>query len=200
MNFERWSHLTYPIQANDTTMERMDFRHVQIIHALLMSERPKSVVEIGIANGFSTAAIIEAIEAGVEMEVDLIDATVRDCVKTSIQGIPGITIHQMDSQSYEKRPECWIIDGNHREVASNDYANARKAEAQIIIAHDTNPEFEPTEQFGSIAIGKRMREESVCFFEDKQHRHREFTNRGLTIAFYRPPKVGTFAAMYSLCQ
>ena len=198
MNFDRWKHL----QDNDPPAPHcMDWRHVMMIHAVLINERPKSVVEIGIWNGFSTAASVEAIELGFEMKIDFVDKQFRDPIREIVKSIKkpeSVRMLDIDSAQYNGSPECWIIDGDHGNGAAIDYHHARTRAARIVIIHDTNPECRPDRHPGSIEIGGKLKRDAVCYFEDLKLREKENTERGLVIGFFYEPGADTIEALQKL--
>ena len=199
MNYERWKHLrdlSFPPNC-------MDWRHVQMINAVLSGEKPQSVVEIGCFQGFSTSAIIEAHEACPFLSVDLVDPSIRPSVRENAP--KGWNLVEIRSQDYTGKPECWLIDGDHWGGALVDYANARLANAKIIIIHDTNCINDPdyAKNFsngGAGTIGARLRYEAEGFFEDKERRPDELTGRRLTIGFFYLPAYSTLQALRDLAK
>jgi hypothetical protein len=194
MNLQPYMHLR---DGND--LEPMDERHVKMIHSVLVTECPGSVVNIGIANGFSSVATIQAILTDHVQSGFFIDLTLRECFKKLLPPLdPRFYTLETNSRDFHATAECWVIDGDHRDGAIVDYDNARKSQARIVIAHDTNEAFCPEHQAGAIEIGRRMKKDSVCYFEDWQDRPGELTKRGLTIAFYYQPKEETMRNLQEL--
>lgn len=195
MNLSPYLHLR---DGND--MEPMDERHVRMIHSVLVTEQPASVVNIGVANGFSSVATIEAIRSGYTAMGFFVDTALRECFKKLIPSIDDsrFRLCEQNSKDFTGVAECWVIDGDHRDGAITDYENARKSLATIIIAHDTCETWVPDHQQGAIEIGRRMKKDAVCYFEDWQDRPGELTKRGLTIAFYYQPKPETLHNLQQL--
>lgn len=201
MNLVPYAHLR---DGND--MEPMDERHVRMIHSILVSESPTSVANIGIANGYSSVATIEAISSGHVKVGYFVDIRLRDCFKQllpndrggTVEGMPRFRLHEQNSQDFTGIAECWIIDGDHQSGAEIDFNKARASMARIIIAHDTAPDWAPGCQWGAIKIGQLMRETATTCFEDHKDRPGELTKRGLTIAFYYQPKEETLRNLQEL--
>jgi hypothetical protein len=189
MNLDRWKHLANPPDLSDSTS--MDWRHVQMINAVLTIERPMSVVEIGCGRGFSTSAIIEALEFSKNLGMaDLVDIEFTESVKKIVllsECRDRIYFKRMSSNDYDGSPSVWVIDGDHRGQAIWDYQKAKTAKALVIIMHDTCPQWCPDSQFGSIEAGKMLRNDCRVLFEDYKERPGELTHRGLTIGFFYQP-------------
>jgi hypothetical protein len=167
-----------------------------MINAVLESEQPRSVVEIGCLKGFSTSAIIEAHEKKPFERVDLIDIDLRP--ELIAIAPKGFNLIDRPSQVYGGKPECWIIDGDHQKGAHNDYGFARKANARIIIIHDSGL---PGQNEGAYEIANECRIESVYWFEDKKDRQpKEDTRRGLMVGFFYTPKLETIAALDAIAN
>lgn len=202
MNFDRWKHLIDPDRV------AMDWRHVQMIHSVLVSERPESIVEIGTFWGFSSTAIVEAVEQCPEIKratfVDMnYTPQFKDCILPALNQQEGLqfSCYTGLSSEFSGSGDCWIIDGDHHQYAVMDYGLARRNGAKIIIAHDTNPNLHQENNWGSIQIGKIMLQDAVCVFNDCKYRgDDEHTDRGLSIAFYQPPKPETYEALKKLAE
>ena len=176
----------------------MDWRHVCMINAVLVSETPSSILEIGCARGFSTSAIIEAVEAtGGIKRVDLVDPQpTLHLVNAVLSARPThisaqFKIHAQHSQSFQGNHECWIIDGDHDEGALIDYLNSRTAKARIIVIHDTASRETIGKHHGAWEIANKLKIEALAWFEDKKKREGEFTDRGLVIGFFGEYKTRT---------
>lgn len=203
MNLDRWQHL----RDGKTPPDSMDWRHVRMLHAMLVGECPRSVVEIGCARGFSTAAILEAVEgSGAIKTVDLIEPHLNaDLVNAVLSIRPDhvfarFRIHVSPSSEYHGAPECWIIDGDHNAGALIDYDRARAANARIVAVHDSNSAHVIGNHRGSMHIAERVRHEAICCFEDKAKRAGEFTERGLVIGFFYQPKAATIEQLNQLTK
>lgn len=188
MNPDRWKHLA----DLHTSPGPMDWRHVLMVNAVLESERPKTVVEIGCFKGFSTAAIIEAHEKHTFEQVDLVDINPTPSLREMAQ-LPGFRLIADSSANYKGTPECWIIDGDHYDGALVDYRNAHAAKARIIMIHDSNAMRHPKLQMngGAAMIGVLCQRDSKVVFEDNLDRDGELTHRGLLIGFTYTPQPGT---------
>jgi hypothetical protein len=207
VNWSRWSHLEdfhYPADRLEMPPGCMDRRHVEMIHAVLVRERPPWIVEIGCWNGYSTAAIVEAWEQAPEIRrVDLVDTEIRDTVR-KIAELPRehckVRLCQMDSALYCGAPDCWIIDGDHQKGAFSNYDMAKWSGAQVIVAHDTHSALFMSAHEGAHIIGKQIVKEAAASFVDAAERPGEWTHRGLTIGFFRQPKPGTLEALEALAR
>jgi len=197
MNKERWAHL----KDLRSPPGAMDWRHVEMIHAVLMHELPLSVVEIGCYNGFSTSALIEALEQTDKIEsADLVEVNVRPLLRALVASADKrVTLHEKASADYEGTPEMWMIDGDHEEGAIIDYGKARKC-ARIIVIHDSNSEFCIGQHSGATSIANLLRAECPWTWEDKAKREGELTERGLIFGFFTGPKPETIAALNQLAQ
>ncbi len=201
MNLDRWKHL---IDAK-TPPDAMDWRHVQMINAMLVSEVPATIVEIGCARGFSTSAIIEAAEAtgGIKW-VDLVDpaptiALVNAVLSKRADHVSAqFMLHPEHSQKFTKQAECWLIDGDHDEGALIDYLNARTAKARIIAIHDSSSHECIGRHLGAFEIAGKLKSEASAWFEDKKKRDGEFTERGLIIGFFGEYKTHTMQRLQEL--
>lgn len=190
----------YQYLRDGNDLEPMDERHVRMIHSVLVSESPTSVANIGVANGYSSIATLEAVAQGHVSLAFFVDIRLRECFKKLLP--PNLDGHlllcEQNSKDFGAKAECWIIDGCHAQGAIDDYENARKVDARIVIAHDTAPTWSPHSQWGAIKIGERMRSDAVVYFEDHKDRPGELTKRGLTIAFYYTPKEDTLRNLQAL--
>lgn len=202
MNYERWK----PLQDFNKPPDCMDWRHVQMVHAMLTNEWPESIVEIGCARGFSTSAIFEAVEkSGAIRTVDLVDPNPTILLTNAIltvhpaHSFAKFTVHPYDSKEYPHSPKCWIIDGDHWDGAIRDYGTALERKARIIVLHDTWA-FKTVigGHEGSHLIGERLKKDAPFVFEDRVDRPAEWTHRGLVIGFFEQPKDSTLAALNSL--
>lgn len=199
MNYERWQNL---LNARNP-LEAMDWRHVNMINAVLTREPFSPVVSIGCANGFSCSAIVEALESGLDAKAYFVDSYLRDSLKIMVDESKvkhKIQLNQMNSADFfcDEKGGVWIIDGDHREQGTADYVRAMDHNASIIIIHDTNPQCCPDSQFGSIEAGKRLRESADVWWQDWKHRPQENTSRGITIGFFYVPKPETIVELNRL--
>jgi hypothetical protein len=179
-----------------------------MINAVLISEKPESIVAIGIARGFSTSAIIEAVETTPEIKsVDLVDPCKFPELVSMLHGIPEvlkrtqISGYYIPSQRYEGCPEAWFIDGDHRDGAEIDYRNSINRKAKIIIIHDSNPASSAGPQnWGAVGIANRLKHDSKAIFEDCDIRQGEMTDRGLVIGFFYDPKPDTLQRLKEIAK
>jgi hypothetical protein len=187
-------------------LESMDERHVQMIYSVLCSEgSPQSklnVVNIGIANGYSSIATLQAAREGIIDYARFVDVSIRECFRRLITS--DISTYclplEKNSRDLDCQADVWIIDGDHQKGAVDDYNKARTNGAKIIIAHDTCETWCPAQQWGAIEIGRLMRNDATLFFEDWSDRQGEMTKRGLTIAFYYAPPATTIDKLILLAK
>lgn len=200
MNRERWASL---FTDTHNPPWHMDWRHVEMIHAVLCHELPASVVEIGTYRGASTSAIMEAMEAHPQinraMLVDYafqIPEWVTATVKNRVEMFAGDF-----ALMHGHRADCWIIDGNHEmQPACQDLRSALHGGAKIIIVHDTHTAaaIGVGGHDGAAFIAAQLKSKYPCF-ADALKRDGELTHRGLLIAFVgMNPKPETLAALAAL--
>ena len=165
----------------------MDERHVRIIHNIIMENDFKTVAEIGCYTGYSTIAIVEAINKGKDFTAHLIDWNITKQLSTllSMCAHPSkIKFHQEISQQILpslKKIDLIIIDGDHTiNGAGYDLFFALENEIPNIVAHDTNaqPNCRGSELIGMVY---KNHKDFMCL-EDKLFRENENTERGLLFA------------------
>lgn len=201
MNYERWKHLKDYNQPPDC----MDWRHVQMVHAVLHHEKLNTVVEIGCARGFSTSAILEEAETSeTPLIVDLVDPCIGPEFVNLVSSIKPkhsdtrIHTHSYDSREYPGTPEYWLIDGNHWEGALIDYQNALSRKAKVIMIHDTHSHSFLGGHGGTKVIAEKLLQDAPFIFQDFLERPSEITHRGVAFGFFQQPKDSTLAALKSL--
>ena len=190
MNFERWKGLRdfrHPPAC-------MDWRHVNMVHEMLVGENVLGAVEIGCWRGFGTAALVEADEKG-GIAVDLVDLKIQDSVRKIAPRHWWLL--EMNSWDYRGSPQCWIIDGNHDFGEISDYAKACRMGARIVVIHDTNGGEHRLLPYnvGASFVGALVKRDFPYFFEDKEERPGERTHRGLVIGFRFEPEKETVAKL-----
>lgn len=202
MKFARWSHLLE--DPDHTPPWSMDWRHVQMIHALLVHERPRSVVEIGTYRGGSAAAIIEAMEADPEIDTATLVDEVANFDVTHAGALYPHRLHYLVTRSEQikgLRGEAWILDGDHEHHALGDLHRALDGDARFIVVHDTSIHLlgVPGHQ-GSLEVWNTLRKRAGGFcWSDNLRRPGERTERGLGIAFLQGwPKPETLEALGAL--
>lgn len=200
MKWSKWQEL----EDNLTPRACMDRRHAEMIKALLVSEAPESVVEIGCWNGYSTSAIAEAVaEQPAIKKVDVCDPTIQHGViwvgSEILRAGVDFEVNAMHSVFYKGRPECWLIDGDHQHGALFDYEMARSRKPRIITVHDShNPDVPP--HWGAIEIAKRLAGDATVFWHDAKSREGELTHRGLAIGFFYQPAQATIDRLNAIAE
>ncbi len=194
MNFSRWKDL----RGGHVPTAEMDWRHVCMVNAVLVNEKPKSVVEFGCWKGFSSASIIEAMETCPEIEqAHFLDPDMKTELMAH-HAPPRLNVVNAPSQSFKGSPEFWLIDGDHNQGAIDDYTMAKMRLAKIIVIHDTHSFYVMGHHEGSRNIGAACQIHSLESFLDCRIRTGEFTERGLIIGFMEKPKPETLAALQQL--
>lgn len=198
MNFDRWGSL---FSDTHNPPWHMDWRHVEMIHAVLCNELPASVVEIGTYRGASTAAIVEAMETYPQIEhATLVDYAFQMPAWVTQSVARNVSMYAGDSSGIRGlKADCWIIDGDHGEGAHRDLATALMGDARIIFVHDTHTKnMGVTGHDGAAAIAADLKRDHATL-EDNAFRVCELTHRGLLVAFIGcQPKPETVAAWRAL--
>jgi hypothetical protein len=120
----------------------MDRRHVEMLHELAMQVPAGGVcVEIGSHRGASTSAFVEALNAGKDFTLHIVEIWPTDSLRRvmAMCSKPDRIIpHYLSSQTFVVKPvDLWFIDGDHRAPAMVDLYNALACEAGVIAMHDT---------------------------------------------------------------
>ena len=191
----------------------MDERHVNIIHNIVMENNFKTIVEIGVYVGYSTCALLSALDKGKKFDLHLVepyqfrpeetsnlDETISYCANKE-----AVNVHNLESDIFwsEACPsdiDLIIIDGDHRiPGASTDFFYTLKNDVPNIISHDSNPP--PEKEWAKYCDGSKIiadilkSHKDFKFLEDKESRAGERTYRGLLyatkeeIAFQRADKI-----------
>ncbi len=191
MNYERWKHL----RDTHTPPHCMDWRHVLMINALLTHEKPSSVVEFGCWRGYSSSAVIEALEECPEIkQAEFYDPDIQPDL-IAHHNPPRVYVHKKPSREYPGHAKCWLIDGDHWQGAIEDYKMARGRKAEIIVIHDTHSHYVMGAHDGSRDIGGFLQIEAKHTFLDCRIRPNEFTQRGLLIGWFKEPAPGVMDAL-----
>jgi hypothetical protein len=194
MNFERWKNL----RGGHIPMAEMDWRHVCMINAVLVSEKPKSVVEFGCWKGFSSSAIIEAMETCPEIErADFLDKEMKPELKAHDYP-PRLNVREAPSSAYMGSADFWVLDGDHNAGAIEDYKMACDRNAKTIVIHDTHSFYIMGRHEGARDIGGFLQIAAWYSFLDCAARAGEFTSRGLLIGWAYRPKAETIVELYRL--
>jgi predicted O-methyltransferase YrrM len=172
---------------NEAHPMAMDRRHIEMLHALAMDVPAGGVcVEIGSHRGASTAAFIEALNAGKDFTLHIVEPWPTDDLRRvlSMCGKPDRIIpHYLASQTFVVKPvDLWFIDGDHRVPALIDLYNALACEARVIAMHDTKAHVATSDTndcmgawLAALALSNHP---DRVWFEDCEKRPGEWTHRG----------------------
>lgn len=140
----RWEQWDYTRAPDGKRIRWMDRRHTEFIYHLLMTGRFRRVLEIGCHNGSSTAALVQAVNDGANIDVHLCDPddnTVLRRVIDSCRLPDRVTYHCACSLTVLPR-QPWdlvIVDGNHSlEHVSKELEILLRLEVPNIIGHDVS--------------------------------------------------------------
>lgn len=190
MNWARWEFT----RDNNNPPWAMDDRHVEMVAAALFHLPIDSAFEIGLLNGRSTVAFVEAAERRDAENCDQFDqlsfydinftvaakqviSRIPNCVETQIMTFEAC--YGMETDFMIKSHDLWMIDGDHDYGAvKNDIAFATECGAKVLVLHDSHHKDFP-------GIGKAIEEfrsEHKWGFAhaDFAERPREQTHRGIT--------------------
>ena len=191
----------------------MDERHVNIIHNIVMDNNFKTIVEIGSYMGYSTCALLAALDKGKQFNLHLVEPWQYRPEETSnldeaidwCTNKESIKIHNLQSDAFwssacPKDIDLVMIDGDHHiPSASTDFFHVLKNNIPNIISHDSNPPLKrlaTAKEWGSKIIADILKShKDFKFLEDKESRAGERTYRGLLyatkeeIAFQRADKI-----------
>ena len=134
MNFAGYEYLL------DGSSWAMDDLHIEILHGLIMEHRPKTVMEIGSYRGRSAIAYIEALKAGADFTLHLVEPNPRDSLLRLVDSCGFKNrIRMYTASSWEIQIPCdfVFIDGDHRWPAVADTLAAVALGSKVIAMHDT---------------------------------------------------------------
>ena len=171
----------------------MDDRHIEVMHEFVMNCDLDRVIEIGCYSGYSTIALIEAINKGKKFKLHLSEYNVTKQLKTLISMCKHPDQVILHTQKSKHVLEKWtdfdlaVIDGDHSvKGAGTDLLFILRHSIPNVFAHDTNVyAFDQMQHpcLGAELIHRTLsnhREYSV--FEDSKERESELTHRGLFFA------------------
>tara|TARA_R110000751_G_scaffold57571_1_gene122064 strand:+ start:321 stop:911 length:591 start_codon:yes stop_codon:yes gene_type:complete len=178
----------------------MDERHVNIIHNIVMDNNFKTIVEIGSYMGYSTCALLAALDKGKQFNLHLVEPWQYRPEETSnldeaidwCTNKEAIKIHNLQSDAFwssacPKDIDLVIIDGDHHiPNAATDFFHALKNDIPNIISHDSNPPLD--KEWGKSCYGSKIiadilkSHKDFKSLEDKESRAGERTYRGLLYA------------------
>lgn len=163
----------------------IDARHRDWIRDELMTGKYRRVLEIGSYRGYSTAAFLDALNAGKVDEIHLCDTSITHELRQLVGDLPGVKLHKcrsVDLLAKDAAFDLVFVDGDHTlEViqAETPYLVGVPA----IFAHDTNstavgyPNCE-----GPPYLKAALIEAGYTITEDCERRPGELTHRGMMFA------------------
>ena len=176
----------------------MDERHVNIIHNIVMENNFKTIVEIGTYIGYSTCALLAALDKGKQFNLHLVE-TNKEVIDKHLSKVTGlctnkgaIKIHNSKSNFFwssacPKDIDLVIIDADHKiSGASTDLFYTLKNNIPNIISHDSNAWV--NKEWGKYCYGSKIiadilkSHKDFKVLEDKESRVGERTFRGLVYA------------------
>lgn len=164
----------------------MDRRHVQWLHAVLMSGQFARCLEIGSYQGYSTTAFLEAAKAGMIERLEICDPWVQPHLETTVASYGlGSRFHWHRCPSLEvlrDQPDYDLVcvDGDHSvETTAAELELILARGVPNVFAHDTSGDFNlPGPQ--QIKVG--LERAGYLCLEDNVDRPGEGTARGLFFA------------------
>lgn len=157
---------------------KMDDCHIQLIAALVLAAKPKSLLEIGVGTGACTVAIVEAAKANCnDAEITLVDGF-NDWDFKEPEGFERIAPHVKFVQSQEKD---FVLEASRQGrkfdfiVSDADHAHTGEwaketvslvVSGGILIYHDACPEWPSVEYATSVARFAGMQ---ALFFNKSSH-------------------------------
>lgn len=167
----------------------MDDRHVRWIFHTLASGRFKRVLEIGCYHGWSTSALLFALQQGLIQELHLCDLEITEELRRVIlfYGVDDrVTIHAEPSVQLLSRDPRWdvvVVDGDHRQNAvATESRILLSQRTPLIFAHDTaaHPRYSNCE--GPQILKRLCQTSEYRCIEDATERSYEQTDRGMFAA------------------
>lgn len=121
----------------------MDRRHVQFIRWILASRLFRSVVEVGVYQGYSATATIDALRNGDIEAATFCDIVISDRARRLLesQGTAATIREERSDAVLGQRGQfdLAIVDGSHqRAVVAVETRLLLRSRAEAVIAHDTN--------------------------------------------------------------
>lgn len=174
----------------------IDRRHVHWIRDTLRSGRFRRVLEIGSYQGYSTAALLDAVTLGEVDRVDLCEPHPTPELERLLAGYQlgdRVTLHRCDTAELLARPwggwDLVVVDGDHRAAAVEIESQALLAAGvRAVFAHDTRAtEAGHANCQGPPLLATAFRAAGYLHTEDARHRAGEATERGLFFAARTPP-------------
>lgn len=139
MNFEKYS---FAFENDRNPPWAMDRRHVALLHGLAMAvPAGGKVVEIGCHRGASTAAFVEALNAGADFELHLVEPAPTPDLERVLglcERRERVSCHARASEGFVLDDvDLWFVDGDHGWPAFEDVLGALCSGASVIAMHDT---------------------------------------------------------------
>lgn len=171
----------------------MDFRHILILHNILLLQSISHVLEIGTHYGLSTTAFIEAnLKRENKLKIHLCDIKFEDSSRRLCQGIADVTLHELRSSDYLQNSPKFdfaLLDGSHiAEDVEDEFEYLSLNGIDTLMLHDVNtqllPENKDTPWYDGPMFLKQklMASPDWLCLEDSLFRVGEKTERGLFFA------------------
>ncbi len=171
----------------------MDYRHILILHNILLFHSFTRVLEVGTHYGLSTTAFIEANHIrNKKLEIHLCDIKFENSAKMLCREDCMVQFHEMKSSIYlpdAPKFDCALLDGSHiAEDVEDEFEYLCLNGIDTLILHDVNtqllPENKDTPWYDGPMFLKQKLVTSPDWFclEDSLFRKGEKTERGLFFA------------------
>ena len=166
----------------------MDERHIRMLFEALKDladcslVRPFKAIEIGSHRGASTAAFVEALNAGLIDSLTCIEPHPTPELHKVLARVRQGTARLLPklSQACELNADIVFIDGDHDWPALHEVARCLALDVPVIAMHDTRGHY----GCGGSALAAAVLREAVnrAYTEDFEMRPGEFTHRGFLVS------------------
>lgn len=182
MTFD-FSPYSFTLDREHTPPWHMDPRHVAMLFAVLEKHRPRKAIEIGSYRGSSTAAFVEALNAGHIDELTCIERHPTPQLHRVLAMVQRGKARVLPRASLEcdfRGADIVFIDGDHGWPAIHEVARCLALDIPVIAMHDTQGHY----GCGGSALAAAVLREAVGreFTEDAEQRPGEFTHRGFLVS------------------
>lgn len=164
----------------------IDARHRDWLRAELLTGRYRRVLEIGSHKGYSTAAFLDALAAGMVDEVHLCEPSPTPELLELIKGKSGVTLHRERSLDLLGRDCRWdlvFLDGDHSaRVVTKEAELLIAARVPAVFAHDTAAAGRYPRCEGPALLKALFTAAGYRCTEDAAFRPGERTDRGMLLA------------------